>query len=170
MSVSSGETSRRSRVPGVFPPRRYTWSQTPDGSHTAARLTLTPGDCEAAGVQWTHCRAQGSGGGWLSFATLSSWKSASADRWRAAAAEGAGRGRQQHSGGRRCQKNLWVCWCRMTMTATMGRSRKHDLTPNSDSSEQSRQTWRHMFSARQFSAKMCCKQVVIWVTAAFSVA
>lgn len=29
-----------------------------------------------------------------------------AGRWRAAAAEGRGRGRQQHAGGRRCQKNL----------------------------------------------------------------
>lgn len=161
-------------------PPQYTWSAPPDGSGLAARLTLTAGDSEAAGVQRTHCHVEESGGGWLSLATLSSWKSASADRWRAAAAEGWG----VASGGRRCQRKLQFAGsCRI-----QSRARKYGMQPEARfdgkvSQSERRHTWHHVwfcaadagkerllfFPNTDIFCKMLLQQVVIWVAAAFSV-
>lgn len=147
-----------------------------------ATVTVT----EAAGVQWTHCHVKESGGGWLSLATLSRWKSPSADRRRAAAAEGwgvVGNDTLEFVG----VKMIFGCWWCGIQSA----SRKYRMQPearfyakfcrNFAEERETRRTRRLVWPCAADAEKnvffetetVCCKillrQVVIWVTAAFSV-
>lgn len=104
-----------------------------------------------------------SGGGWLSLATLSSWKSAPADRWRAAAAEGwgvVGNNTLEVVG----VKTIFSCWCceiqrdERIWDAARGKAWHQILMQLSDVlnfSEQSGQTWQRVL-------RMAKKKVVLF--------
>lgn len=143
----------------------------------------------AAGVQWTHCHVQESGGGWLSSATLSRWKSPSADRRHAAAAEGRGVvgnntlevvGVKMIFGCRRCGiqsasrkyrmqpgARFYAKICRKILQKESETRRTRCLMwPCAADAEKK---CSFFFETERVCCKILLRQVVIWVTAAFSV-